>query len=80
MAALEHERPQVAVIDSIQTLYSDALASAPGSVAQVRECAAQLTRFAKVRGHYHPAGRACDQGWCDSRPARAGAHRRCAVF
>jgi DNA repair protein RadA/Sms len=42
--------PQVVVIDSIQTLYSDALQSAPGSVAQVRECAAQLTRFAKHSG------------------------------
>jgi DNA repair protein RadA/Sms len=40
----------VAVIDSIQTLYSDALQSAPGSVAQVRECAAQLTRLAKQGG------------------------------
>jgi DNA repair protein RadA/Sms len=38
------------VIDSIQTLYSDALTSAPGSVAQVRECAAQLTRVAKQSG------------------------------
>ncbi len=43
-------KPQVAVIDSIQTLYSDALTSAPGSVAQVRECAAQLTRVAKQSG------------------------------
>jgi DNA repair protein RadA/Sms len=40
-------KPEVAVIDSIQTIYSDALTSAPGSVAQVRECAAQLTRLAK---------------------------------
>jgi DNA repair protein RadA/Sms len=47
LAALESERPQVAVIDSIQTLYSGELQSAPGSVAQVRECAAQLTRAAK---------------------------------
>ncbi len=38
------------MIDSIQTLYSEALTSAPGSVAQVRECAAQLTRIAKARG------------------------------
>ena len=37
----------MAVVDSIQTLYSSALTSAPGSVAQVRECAAQLTRLAK---------------------------------
>jgi DNA repair protein RadA/Sms len=43
-------KPEVAVIDSIQTLYSDALSSAPGSVAQVRECAAQLTRVAKQTG------------------------------
>jgi DNA repair protein RadA/Sms len=38
------------VIDSIQTVYSEALQSAPGSVAQVRECAAQLTRLAKASG------------------------------
>jgi DNA repair protein RadA/Sms len=49
-ATLESERPEVAVIDSIQTLYSEALQSAPGSVAQVRECAAQLTRLAKSHG------------------------------
>jgi DNA repair protein RadA/Sms len=44
------ERPDVAVIDSIQTLHSDVLQSAPGSVAQVRECAAELTRTAKAGG------------------------------
>jgi DNA repair protein RadA/Sms len=49
-ATLEAEKPEVAVIDSIQTLYSEALTSAPGSVAQVRECAAQLTRLAKQHG------------------------------
>ena len=48
--ALEDEQPAFVVIDSIQTLYSDALTSAPGSVAQVRECAAQLTRVAKADG------------------------------
>jgi DNA repair protein RadA/Sms len=50
MATLDAERPAFAVIDSIQTLYSEALSSAPGSVAQVRECAAQLTRLAKASG------------------------------
>jgi DNA repair protein RadA/Sms len=50
LAALETERPQMAVIDSIQTVYSGDLQSAPGSVAQVRECAAQLTRAAKRSG------------------------------
>lgn len=50
IATLTDQKPKVAVIDSIQTIYSDALQSAPGSVAQVRECAAQLTRFAKQSG------------------------------
>ncbi len=50
LAALQAERPHVAVIDSIQTLWSEQLGSAPGSVAQVRECAAQLTRLAKQSG------------------------------
>jgi DNA repair protein RadA/Sms len=50
LATLQAERPLVAVIDSIQTLWSDQLSSAPGSVAQVRECAAQLTRLAKQVG------------------------------
>jgi len=45
---LADHKPEVVVIDSIQTIYSDALSSAPGSVAQVRECAAQLTRVAKT--------------------------------
>mgnify|MGYP000349333266 CR=1 FL=1 len=49
-SALQDARPEVAVIDSIQTVYSEALTSAPGSVAQVRECAAQLTRLAKSTG------------------------------
>ena len=48
LAALQQEAPAFCVIDSIQTLYSSVLTSAPGSVAQVRECAAQLTRHAKA--------------------------------
>jgi DNA repair protein RadA/Sms len=50
LATLQTERPNIAVIDSIQTVYSDQLTSAPGSVAQVRECAAHLTRAAKASG------------------------------
>ncbi len=46
-SVIRSEQPEVAVIDSIQTLYFDELQSAPGSVAQVRECAARLTRVAK---------------------------------
>ena len=50
LATLDARRPCVAVVDSIQTLWSEMLQSAPGSVAQVRECAAQLTRHAKRSG------------------------------
>ena len=50
LATLASQMPDVAVIDSIQTVYSEALTSAPGSVAQVRECAAHLTRAAKASG------------------------------
>ena len=46
-ATLESERPDVAVVDSVQTLYAPELGSAPGSVAQVREAAARLLRVAK---------------------------------
>jgi len=50
LATLALQKPRIAVVDSIQTVYSEALQSAPGSVAQVRECAAQLTRHAKQTG------------------------------
>jgi len=47
---LEQERPDLAIIDSIQTIYHPELQSAPGTVAQVRDCAAHLTRAAKSSG------------------------------
>jgi len=47
---IERRRPALVVIDSIQTIYSAELQSAPGSVAQVRECASQLTRLSKQSG------------------------------
>ncbi len=50
LAAADAERPQVMVIDSIQTVYTESLQSAPGAVAQVRESAARLVRFAKRTG------------------------------
>jgi len=50
IATIGATSPEIVVIDSIQTAYTEALTSAPGSVAQVRECAAQLTRLAKQRG------------------------------
>jgi DNA repair protein RadA/Sms len=50
LATAAAERPRVLIVDSIQTLWTDTLASAPGSVSQVRETAAQLVRFAKLTG------------------------------
>jgi DNA repair protein RadA/Sms len=50
IATVLQEKPAVVVVDSIQTVYSEQLQSAPGSVSQVRECAAQLTRMAKQAG------------------------------
>ena len=49
-ATLERERPDVCVIDSVQTLYADEIGSAAGSVAQVREAAGRLLRVAKEVG------------------------------
>jgi DNA repair protein RadA/Sms len=50
LAVSLEEKPAVMVVDSIQTVYTDLLQSAPGAVGQVRECAAQLVRFAKHTG------------------------------
>ncbi len=47
LEAADRARPRVMVIDSIQTVHTDALQSAPGAVGQLRECTAQLTRHAK---------------------------------
>jgi len=49
-AAAEQYKPRVLVVDSIQVVHTDELTSAPGSVSQVRECAAWLTRYAKQTG------------------------------
>ena len=50
LAAAGEFKPRVLVVDSIQVVHTDELASAPGSVSQVRECAAWLTRYAKQSG------------------------------
>lgn len=47
---IQEVAPQLVVIDSIQTIATDAVESSPGSVSQVRECAAALLRFAKTSG------------------------------
>ena len=48
--ALKSQKPDVAIIDSIQTLWTDAIASAPGTVGQVRTCVHELVRYAKTSG------------------------------
>jgi DNA repair protein RadA/Sms len=50
LKALKSAKPDVVIIDSVQTLWSDGLEAAPGSVGQVRACAQELTRFAKTTG------------------------------
>ena len=50
LAAADEFRPRVMVVDSIQVMHSEGITSAPGSVSQVRDCAAQLTRYAKQSG------------------------------
>jgi DNA repair protein RadA/Sms len=48
VAQVEQSKPQLLIIDSIQTLYSEEIESAPGTISQVRDCAAQLLRVAKT--------------------------------
>jgi DNA repair protein RadA/Sms len=48
VAQVEQSKPQLLIIDSIQTLYSEGIESAPGTISQVRDCAAQLLRVAKT--------------------------------
>jgi DNA repair protein RadA/Sms len=50
LGVIEHERPAVCVVDSVQVLYDPALSGSPGSVGQVREVAGRLMRAAKERG------------------------------
>lgn len=48
--AIEGEKPQLVIIDSVQTLYSDMVESTPGSIAQIRECSGKLLQYAKENG------------------------------
>ena len=69
LATAQKEQPAVLIIDSIQTMHLEDIASAPGGVAQVRESAAALTRFAKqtntvllLVGHVTKDGTLAGQG------------------
>ncbi len=50
IAAAEDKRPQCMIVDSVQTIFSEGISSAPGSVSQVKECAGRLVRLAKDKG------------------------------
>jgi DNA repair protein RadA/Sms len=65
------------VIDSIQTMWTDTVESAPGTVTQVRGSAQALIRFAKTSGACHHPGRPCHQGRPDRRAPRGRAYGRC---
>ncbi len=73
---VEQVGPDLLVVDSVQTVASDAVEGAPGNVSQVREVAASLIRVAKSRGDGHDARRARHEGRLDRRAARARAPRR----
>ena len=75
-ATLERERPEVCVIDSVQTLYAAELGSAPGSVAQVREAAGAPAAGREGERHRDLPRRPRDEGRRRRRPARARAPRR----
>ena len=75
-ATLERERPAVCVIDSVQTLYSAEIGSAPGSVAQVREAAARIAAGREGGRRRDVPRRPRDEGRLGRRPARARAPRR----
>ncbi|TIE15537.1 DNA repair protein RadA, partial [Legionella pneumophila] len=48
IAQAQKEKPRIIVVDSVQTIFTEAISSAPGGVSQVRESAAQLVRYAKM--------------------------------
>ena len=73
-ATLEQEKPDVCVVDSVQTLYSSELGSAPGSVAQVREAASRLLRGREGERGGDDTRRSRDEGRCGRRAARVLEH------
>ena len=78
---LKELAPDVAVVDSIQTMYRPEMASAPGSVSQIRECTSLLMRLCKESGTAVFLVGTRDQGRGHCGPANAGAHGGCgAVF
>ena len=73
---LKRDKFDIVIIDSIQTLWTDAHEAGPGSVTQVRACAGELVRLAKKQRPGHRPGRPRHQGRPDRRAARGRAHGR----
>ncbi len=71
---LKEARPQLLIIDSIQTLFSEDLESAPGTISQVRDCAAQLVKGGQGEPHAGHPDRTHHQGWKHCRPQSAGTY------
>ena len=71
------ELPRLVVIDSIQTMWTNSVESAPGTVTQVRASAQALIRFAKRTRRLRDPGRPCHQGRPDRRAPRGRTHGRC---
>lgn len=75
-SVLRKKKPRVVVIDSIQTMYSEDVNSAPGSVSQVRQATSLLLQLAKSLGITIFIGRSCDERRCGSRSACTGTYGR----
>ena len=73
---IDQEKPQIVVIDSIQTMYREEITSAPGSVSQVRESTGVLMQIAKSRGIAIFRSRSCDQRGSSGRPKGIGTYGR----
>ena len=67
-------KPQLVIVDSIQTLQTPFIDSSPGSVSQIRECAAELQRFAKETNTPVILDRAYYQRWKHCRAKNSGTH------
>ena len=76
IATLETTRPDIAIVDSIQTMWLDGNESAPGSVSQLRAAVHQFVQFAKRSGTAVFPHRPCNQGRPDRGAARRRAHGR----
>ncbi len=71
---IEKENPQLVVIDSVQTLHTEYIESSAGSISQIRECAAEFQKFAKVSGSTGYSNRSYHQRWITGRSKNPGTY------